>query len=199
MSSTPENKPSAVHADKTKTSSLLSVPEYLSLDKWSDTGFKWSGSVAPSSFERLLSALSDEHQQSNLEISINLYRLNNVLHLAFTVTGVIWLTCQRCLQPVNVDLTDEFDIALFDDESQIRLVNEEQDFLLLSEVVSDQTPENLLLLKNIIEDELLLKTPLAPKHDDCEMSVEQVGDLPEEEEEENPFAALLSLKGKLSN
>lgn len=199
MSSTPANKPSAVRADDTKTSSLLSVPEYLSLDKWADTGFEWSGPVAPLSFERLLPALSDEHEQSNLEISVNLYLRNNVLHLAFTVTGAIWLTCQRCLQPINVDLSDDHDIALFEDESQVRLVNEEQDFLLLSEVVSDQTPENLLLLKNIIEDEMLLKTPLAPKHDDCEMSVEQVGDIPEEEEEENPFAALLSLKGKLSN
>ena len=29
------------------------------------------------------------------------------------------------------------------------------------------------------------------------MSVEQVGEIPEEEENENPFAALASLKGKL--
>jgi uncharacterized protein len=39
--------------------------------------------------------------------------------------------------------------------------------------------------------------PLAPKHDDCEMSVEQFGEIPEEEEGENPFAALSALKGKL--
>ena len=199
MSSTPISKASAVRADDAKMSSLLSVPEYLSLDKWADTGFEWSGSVNPLSFERLLPALNSEHEQTNLEVSVNLYRRNNVLHLAFTITGAIWLTCQRCLQPISIDLSDEFDIAFFEDESQVRLVDEEQDFLLLSEAVSDQTPENLLLLKNLIEDEVLLKAPLAPKHEDCEMSVEQVGDIPEEVEEENPFAALLSLKGKLSN
>ena len=37
---------------------------------------------------------------------------------------------------------------------------------------------------------------MAPKHDDCEMAVDQVGDIPEEETE-NPFASLAALKGKL--
>ena len=48
-----------------------------------------------------------------------------------------------------------------------------------------------------MEDELLLKIPLAAKHDDCEMAITQVGELPEEQEVENPFAALVALKGKL--
>ena len=76
-------------------------------------------------------------------------------------------------------------------------MGEEQDYLLLEEVVDHQFPQRLLPLKKLFEDELLLKTPLAPKHDDCEMSVEQFGDIPEEEESENPFAALSALKGKL--
>ena len=109
----------------------------------------------------------------------------------------MWLTCQRCLQPVATSLTDDYDIALLEDESQASLVDEEQDYLLLEEIVDNQTPERLLPLKKLIEDELLLKMPLAPKHDDCEMSVEQFGEIPEEEEGENPFAALSALKGKL--
>lgn len=113
------------------------------------------------------------------------------------MAGDVWLTCQRCLQPVDINLTDDYDIALLDDESQVRLINEEQDYLLLDEVVTEQSPEHLLPLKKLIEDEILLKTPMAPKHDDCEMTVEQFGEIPEEEENENPFAALASLKGKL--
>ena len=196
MSSTPVSKPSAAHADDTQASLSLSVAEFISLDKWADSGFEWSGQVTPKSFERLNPTLSTEQEQENLQIEATLYRHNNVLHLAFTVTGAIWLTCQRCLQPITINLADDYDIALLDDESQVRSVDEEQDFLLLAEVVSDEGPENLLPFKNLIEDEILLKTPLAPKHDDCEMSVEQVGDIPEEENE-NPFAALMALKGKL--
>ena len=197
MSSTPETKPSASYADNKKAPVSTSMPEHISLDKWADTGFEWSGEVDPNSFERLATTLSAEHDQSNTQLNAELYRRNNVLHLAFTLTGDVWLTCQRCLQPVAVDLSDDYDIALLENDSQVRLIDEEQDYLLLDEIVTEQSPERLLPFKKLVEDEILLKIPMAPKHDDCEMSVEQFGEIPEEEENENPFAALASLKGKL--
>ena len=76
------------------------------------------------------------------------------------------------------------------------MVNEAQDYLILDEIITEPAPESLLPVKKLVEDEILLKTPLAPKHEDCEMVTDQVGDIPEEEVE-NPFAALASLKGKL--
>ena len=197
MSSTPETKPSAPYADNKKAPVSTSMPEHISLDKWADTGFEWSGEVDPNSFERLATTLSAEHDQSNTQLNAELYRRNDVLHLAFTLKGDIWLTCQRCLQPVAVDLSDDYNIALLENDSQVRLIDEEQDYLLLDEIVTEQSPERLLPFKKLVEDEILLKIPMAPKHDDCEMSVEQFGEIPEEEENENPFAALASLKGKL--
>lgn len=191
------NTKSSIQADDNNHSTSMSVPVHISLDKWADSGFDWKGDVAPTSFERMAALLTDEHEQPTLHLEANLYRHNNVLHLAFKLDGTIWLTCQRCLQPVEVDLTDDYDIALLDDESQMRLVDSEQDYLLLDEIITEPAPERLLPFKKLIEDEMLLKAPLAPKHDDCEMSVEQFGEIPEEEESENPFAALASLKGKL--
>lgn len=197
MSSTQNNKSSALHAEKKPTPTSTSMPEHISLSKWEDSGFEWLGEIVPGSFERLATILTTEHDQSDVLLKANLYRRNNVLHLAFTLTGEVWLTCQRCLQPIVIDLTDDYDIALLDNESQIRLVNEEQDYLLLDEIITEQSPERLLPFKKLVEDEILLKTPMAPKHDDCEMTIEQFGEIPEEEESENPFAALASLKGKL--
>jgi uncharacterized protein len=197
MSSTPESKPSALNPDNKKAPVTNSMPEHISLDKWADTGYEWAGEVEPSSFQRLATVLSTDHEQAKTQLNANLYRRNNVLHLAFTLTGNVWLTCQRCLQPVAIDLSDDYDIALLENESQVRLVNEEQDYLLLDEIITEQSPERLLPFKKLVEDEILLKTPMAPKHDDCEMTVEQFGEIPEEEESENPFAALASLKGKL--
>ena len=197
MSSTPVSKPSALNADNIQTPVSTSMPEHVSLNKWEDNGFEWAGEIAPTSFGRLAAILSTEHEQAKIQLNATLYRRNNVLHLSFKLTGDVWLTCQRCLQPVAIDLTDDYDIALLDNESQVRLINEEQDYLLLDEVITEQSPERLLPLKKLVEDEILLKTPMAPKHDDCEMTVEQFGEIPEEEENENPFAALASLKGKL--
>ncbi|WP_201556537.1 YceD family protein [Psychrobacter sp. 72-O-c] len=196
MSSTPVNKPLAVDTDATQAPMTTPMPEHISLDRWADNGFEWQGEVVPTTFERLATQLTTEHEQPKLQMKANLYRQNNVLHLAFKITGEMWLNCQRCLQPIAIDITDDYDIALLDDDSQVRTVDDEQDYLLLNEVVSDQTPERLLPVKKLVEDEILLKIPMATKHDDCEMAVEQVGDIPEEENE-NPFAALASLKGKL--
>lgn len=173
------------------------MPESISLNKWEDSGFEWVGEVSPTSFERLAKSLNDEHPQKNINFDTTLYRRSNVLHLGFTVAGEVWLTCQRCLQPVAVELSDTYNIALLDDDSQISLISEEQDYLLLDEIIDEQTPERWLPFKKVIEDEILLKAPLAPKHEDCEMGVDQFGEIPEEEDDENPFAALAALKGKL--
>ena len=172
------------------------MPEHISLDKWADVGYEWAGEVAPASFSRLASMLTDEREQSNLKLTATLYRRNNVLHLAFNLTGEIWLSCQRCLQPIAIDLSDDYNIALLEDESQASSMNDSQDYLVLDEIITEPAPERLLPFKKLVEDEILLKTPMAPKHDDCEMITSQVGDIPEEETE-NPFAALASLKGKL--
>ncbi|WP_201588112.1 YceD family protein [Psychrobacter jeotgali] len=180
----------------TQTNKPATMPEHIVLDKWADSGFEWAGVMSPVNFERLAALLADEHEQPKMQITANLYRRNNLLHLAFNVAGEVWLTCQRCLQPVAIDLTDNYDMALLEDESQMNLLDEEQDYLLLDEILIEQLPERLLPFKKLIEDEILLKTPMAPKHDDCELEIDQVGDIPEEEVE-NPFAALAALKGKL--
>ncbi|MGP4713866.1 YceD family protein [uncultured Psychrobacter sp.] len=185
----------ASNSDTQKAPSSI-LPDNISLNKWEDTGFEWSGLLAPHTFARLKDVLTTEHEQPQLQLDAKLYRRSNVLHLAFTLAGEVWLTCQRCLQPVAIDLSDDYDIALLDDDSQESLIDEEQDYLLLDEIVTEQSPERLLPLKKLIEDEILLKAPLSPKHEDCEMATSQVGDIPEEENE-NPFAALASLKGKL--
>ncbi|WP_435980057.1 YceD family protein [Psychrobacter sp. DM4] len=185
-----------VSNNDTQATPSVILSENISLNKWEDMGFEWSGSVSPNAFYRLKAILATEHEQLELRLDAKLYRRSNVLYLAFELTGNVWLTCQRCLQPVAVDLTDSYNIALLDDDSQESLIDDEQDYLLLDEIVTEQTPERLLPFKKLIEDEILLKTPLSPKHDDCEMVTSQVGNIPEEENE-NPFAALASLKGKL--
>lgn len=172
------------------------LPKRVSLDKWADIGFNWQGEMMPADFERLQAMLSDEQEQTAIKITAALARSSNVLSLNFDLTGSVWLTCQRCLQPVNVELTGTHNIALLEDEGQIGLLDEDDDHLLLEEVAFKDGHDTYLPLERLIEDEILLKIPLSPKHDDCEMEIEQVGEI-EEFEEESPFAALAALKGKL--
>lgn len=197
--STQNNQSSASAASATPSAATSTpLPALVSLDKWADVGFTWSGQVMPSDFTRLQSLLTEEHAQSAIGIEATLSRTSNVLGLGFSLAGEVWLTCQRCLQPVAVDLTGEHHIDLLDDEIQAKMLDDEDEYLLLEEVIEKEGHESYLPLARLIEDEILLKTPLSPKHDDCEMAVDQVGEI-EETEEESPFAALAALKGKLSS
>lgn len=196
MSTQPKKIVNTAPAEKAASSAKL--PTTVSLDKWADVGFSWQGQLLPTEFSRLAALLSEEHEQSPIGIELTLTTNNNLLALDFRLQGEVWLTCQRCLQPVSVALTDDHYIALPADESQVRLLDDEDEYLLLEEILDEDSQEKLLPLARLIEDEILLDVPLAPKHDDCEMVVEQVGEIAEEQEE-NPFAALAALKGKLSS
>lgn len=101
------------------------------------------------------------------------------------------LVCQRCLQPVDVPVAvdrsfrfvaDEATAAAQDDDS-------EEDLLALSRSFD---------LLELVEDELLMELPVAPRHDVCpepvKMSVEDADFALQSEEKVHPFAVLGRLK-----
>ncbi|WP_342616867.1 YceD family protein [Rhodoferax sp. GW822-FHT02A01] len=103
------------------------------------------------------------------------------------------LVCQRCLGPV--DMPVEF-------ERDFRFVASEH----LAEVEDEESEEDVLVLSKsfnlleLIEDELLLATPLVPMHEVCPEPVKlQAADPDFEEppeEKPSPFAVLQQLKKK---
>lgn len=104
--------------------------------------------------------------------------------LNLTVSGDLVLRCQRCLGglewPVEIDVSlqpvrDGQDIPeeeLEDDEFDALEVGEELDVIAL------------------VEDEVLLALPIAPRHDDCQPPRPDGG-----VEKESPFAKLAALRG----
>lgn len=180
--------------------SALQLPNHVNLEKWEDAGYTWSGTITPRILTRLVDIVPEEYQDKAIDLKCELKKQGQLLTLIMQFSGDIWVTCQRCLTPLNIDITHDAELILLQREEQQGLVDESDDYLLLEELLEEQ-PENkkgdrLLPLKKLVEDELLLDVPLSAKHDDCEMAVEQVGEIIEEEAE-NPFAALEALKGKL--
>jgi uncharacterized protein len=101
------------------------------------------------------------------------------------------LVCQRCLTPVDVPLTvsrsfrfvaDEATAAAEDDEA-------EEDLLALSRSFD---------LVELVEDELLMEVPVAPRHETCPEPVKMSAEDPDFDaasaEKENPFTVLTRLK-----
>lgn len=106
-----------------------------------------------------------------------------MLHV--TVSGVISLACQRCLQAIPFDLNVDNLLEIIPegaDMSQDELEDDTRDFLPVA---------GELYLVELIEDEILLSLPVAPRHEKCGLpGAADAG------ERIHPFAALAGLKGK---
>jgi uncharacterized protein len=103
------------------------------------------------------------------------------------------LTCQRCLEPVTVDLDVARSLRFVAGEDQAAELDaeSEDDVLALTRALN---------LGELIEDELLLALPLVPTHTVCPQplpgrQVDPSGEAAPEVHE-NPFAALAVLKAE---
>ncbi len=72
----------------------------------------------------------------------------------------VWLSCQRCLQPMAITLDLDRRLRFVHGESQAEALDadSEDDVLALSRSLD---------LRELVEDELLLSLPLVPRHDSC--------------------------------
>ncbi|MCL1624056.1 YceD family protein [Moraxella sp. Tifton1] len=169
------------------------LPENIMLDKWADIGFAWSGTVPVSIFERLSSQkMSQEIGSQSLQVQVLLKKEQGILWLHFSITGGLAVTCQRCLDSMVIDVTDEYRLAILSDEQQIEQI-QDAEYVLIEELGLGR----VLPIKNMLEDELLLMLPLSPRHEACDLPIEMTqedgNDL-----EGHPFAALQALKGRLN-
>jgi uncharacterized protein len=110
--------------------------------------------------------------------------------LVLAASARLTLVCQRCLGPVEEEITFQREFRFVESEAQAQLEDEdaEEDVLVLS-------PDFDLL--ELVEDELLMDLPASPKHVVCPQPVNlQVADADFEEPQDkpNPFVALAGLK-----
>ena len=106
----------------------------------------------------------------------------------------VWLTCQRCLQPVALPLEVDRTLRFARDEDEAARLDEEEedeDVLALPRALD---------LGALLEDELILALPIVPRHDTCPQALPWSGEpsVPTgtvaEVPQEHPFAALGRLK-----
>ena len=105
--------------------------------------------------------------------------------LELEVGGALPLACQRCLESVAFDLDINSLLELVPEGSELsqdELEDDTRDFL---PVVRE------LNVVELVEDEILLALPVAPRHEKCGLpGAADAGERP------NPFATLAGLKGK---
>lgn len=173
------------------------MPTEIALDKWADVGFEWQGVVPITQFERLADEI-DSMGDDTLDVAFSLGKKNAILWLNYKIEATLLVPCQRCLTPMAVNISDSYRLAILENEDKInylQAIDNTAEYVLIDEVCEAGTRQ-MLPIADLLEDELLLAIPLAPRHKDCEMLTDSVGEIPNTPKE-NPFAMLEQLKGKL--
>lgn len=168
----------------------------LDVQAFAEAGAALNGQEPVRKFERLMAETQGRSSEAPVNWSAT-GELRNPGHvhpdvwLHLDARTVLSLTCQRCLGPVDVPVeversfrfvADEAIAAAQDDESQ-------EDVLALSHALD---------LVELVEDELLMAMPLAPRHEACPEPLElpPAGEVAEDEpaSRPHPFAILGKLR-----
>jgi uncharacterized protein len=110
-----------------------------------------------------------------------------------TVSALVLLECQRCLEPVEVKLNSEVNLSLVFTDEQAKALSKSYDALMVS-------PSEDLSLLELVDEELLLCLPDYAYHeaDDCLISYKKQDDdfQAAESKKKNAFSVLSDLKLK---
>jgi len=163
---------------------LMSARPFIDSMDFADNGQEMSGEVAVADLERLQDTL--ESSQGKLD-----YKLRGGVDdqgdhfLEVSITGRCSLLCQRCLNGMDHPVQIETRLLLRDQASLDKLDDVEEEF---DSVLADKHMDVL----DMLEEEILLSLPIAPKHETGACQAENSEH--REENRQHPFAILEKLK-----
>ncbi len=171
-------------------------PDRLDVKAFAQAGGHLSGHDTLLRYERLAEEAQGLHPDLRVDWTADgevrsTHGIGGQVWLRLKVDATVPLTCQRCLQSVDVPLAVEREFRFVADEATAEALDEdsEEDLLALSREFN---------LRELIEDELLMALPLVPRHDECPVPVTLASSDEDFEEASdavpNPFAALVGLR-----
>lgn len=138
----------------------MSAPAPLDLLRFAHSDGCLDGVLRAEELPRLRGNLTSEDVAVQYRVSGTLSSGRPVLRLE--VEGDVWLTCQRCLEMYQAHLVLRNELPIARDEAE--LARWEAEDPLLDALVAD----NRLEVATLVEDEILLSLPVAPRHADGE-------------------------------
>ena len=146
--------------------------------EFAEKNLEIAGQIEVSSCERLLELLnvSSENIADIRYKLIGTAKKQQLPNLNLSIDAKLPVLCQRCLAPMRLDFALTFDYVISAEAPTEANESDEVDWLEASPTMN---------VNELIEDELLIAMPIAPKHDNgCAPASTQSGEKP------NPFAVL---------
>lgn len=155
------------------------------VDILAPVSYRGEGFLGLEDLPRLQDECSETQPNDGFHCVIQTYYQGEKPVVEIGLRGHMHLSCQRCLQPLLLELNQKkrFVFVKTEEEAdEFPLDNEDEEAMVASHAFD---------LLEAIEDEVLLAIPYAPKHPtgECQLSQENVGS-----DRPNPFKVLKSLK-----
>ncbi|WP_028118068.1 23S rRNA accumulation protein YceD [Ferrimonas senticii] len=170
------------------------IPVTLNPSRCAQRRLRYEGILPSKVLKRVNGASAGDCKDIDVSVECGV-DAQGIVYLSGKAVTELTLTCQRCMEPVNVPVAVEFAYSPVTDDSQIDELPDAYEPVELDENGEVQ-------LHKLIEDEVLLSFPIVPSHDteECNMasrdlSVGQIAEPePAYERAKNPFAVLETLK-----
>lgn len=172
-------------------SRIQRLPVEVDPFKLVEQGRQFEGRIPLGDFPRLQDLLYVDNKKL-VEVNLEFTRTETCLPvIKGQIKAEMQMVCNRCLDSTGLLVDAKPEVVLVSSDEQAERLQEGFDIWL----VEDQK----LFIQDFIEDELLLAMPLVISHDECEPARKLIEALPEDEnseeqQQENPFAALKDLK-----
>lgn len=164
------------------------LPKIVDPRKLAERGVRITGQVSVEELPRMVSYLREGGDIISVDLLFSLDE-RRIRIITGDAKGRVHMTCQRCLEAVEVDVQADFNLAIAFNEERAMQLPRYYDPLIVEE-------EDIELL-HVIEEELILSLPLVPYHTDCSIQT-QFGDADvaegQKNEKPNPFRVLAQLK-----
>lgn len=169
----------------------IGLPEFLDLARVSRQPLELVGRVRIGGLPRLSAALADNRGEASLKLTARDDGSGRILVQGEVEAG-LGLICQRCLQPMQYEVSASFDLVWVRNDAEMQTVQQAACDPLLS-------ADGRIRLGDLIEDELILALPIVALHDVEVCSADRklpdaISQKPETPVKQNPFAVLAQLK-----
>lgn len=161
----------------------MSKPLIIDSGEFARDGLSLAGDIAVRDLPRVLGSVQSDAGVIRYTLQGRIDKLQRRC-LNLTVSGEVTLLCQRCMQPFAFAIDSDSALTLFDNEADIDAASEQDEML---EGVLASREQSVV---DLVEDEILLALPLAPKHEVCAPD----GNSDSVAKKPNPFAVLQQLK-----
>lgn len=160
------------------------LPATVDAIRLADDRTRLQGELPLSRMTRLRTACPDQCGQARVDLYFERGGERGLRRIHGTVAATVRVTCQRCLQPLTLDLRAQPSLIVVKSEERPDLAEDDSEVLVADAPIS---------LSDIVEDELLLAMPMIPKHEARECSGAP-GHAAGHSRQASPFAVLSRLR-----